>query len=72
MFPTLLNFISTFRGPSTLATFIVVYALFGPTCPGIYDQGRGDVWTELGHPCGIHQKQVMKNGYIATVSLFQS
>ncbi|KAL6502667.1 hypothetical protein OROHE_024320 [Orobanche hederae] len=28
-------------GPSTLATFVAVYALFGPTYPGIYDKGRG-------------------------------
>lgn len=30
-----------FRGPSTLATFVAVYALFGPTFPGIYDKDRG-------------------------------
>ncbi|XP_078160931.1 PHAF1 protein At3g51130 [Carex rostrata] len=28
-------------GPSTLATFVAVYALFGPTFPGIYDSERG-------------------------------
>lgn len=28
-------------GPSTLATFVAVYALFGPTFPGIYDNERG-------------------------------
>ncbi|WVZ78519.1 hypothetical protein U9M48_026217, partial [Paspalum notatum var. saurae] len=28
-------------GPSTLATFAAVYALFGPTFPGIYDKERG-------------------------------
>lgn len=28
-------------GPSTLATFIAVYALFGPTFPGIYDESSG-------------------------------
>ncbi|CAA6673673.1 unnamed protein product [Spirodela intermedia] len=28
-------------GPSTLATFVAVYALFGPTFPGIYDESRG-------------------------------
>ncbi|KAF8406502.1 hypothetical protein HHK36_008591 [Tetracentron sinense] len=28
-------------GPSTLATFVAVYALFGPTFPGIYDKDRG-------------------------------
>ncbi|CAN6563253.1 unnamed protein product [Malus baccata var. baccata] len=132
---------SLIGGPSTLATFVAVYALFGPTFPGIYDKDRGvytlfypglsfsfpipsqytdcchnrevelplefpdgttpvtcrvsiydsstdkkvgvgslmdkasapplpvgslymeevhvkDVWTELGRPCGIHQKQV--------------
>jgi len=31
----------TFSGPSTLATFAAVYALFGPTFPGIYDKERG-------------------------------
>lgn len=30
-----------FSGPSTLATFVAVYALFGPTFPGIYDESRG-------------------------------
>ena len=30
-----------FSGPSTLATFAAVYALFGPTFPGIYDKERG-------------------------------
>ncbi|CAL5324308.1 unnamed protein product [Camellia sinensis] len=29
------------RGPSTLATFVAVYATFGPTYPGIYDKVRG-------------------------------
>jgi len=29
------------RGPSNLATFVAVYALFGPTFPGIYDKDRG-------------------------------
>lgn len=29
------------RGPSTLGTFVAVYALFGPTFPGIYDKERG-------------------------------
>ena len=33
--------ISNFRGPSTLATFVAVYALFGPTFPGSYDKDRG-------------------------------
>ncbi|KAF6160542.1 hypothetical protein GIB67_019482 [Kingdonia uniflora] len=28
-------------GPTTLATFVAVYALFGPTFPGIYDKDRG-------------------------------
>uniref|UniRef100_A0A1D1YPC8 UPF0183 protein At3g51130 n=1 Tax=Anthurium amnicola TaxID=1678845 RepID=A0A1D1YPC8_9ARAE len=28
-------------GPSMLATFVAVYALFGPTFPGIYDENRG-------------------------------
>ncbi|XP_021642173.2 PHAF1 protein At3g51130 isoform X1 [Hevea brasiliensis] len=28
-------------GPSTLATFVDVYAIFGPTFPGIYDKDRG-------------------------------
>ncbi|KAJ6420196.1 hypothetical protein OIU84_030160 [Salix udensis] len=28
-------------GPSNLATFAAVYALFGPTFPGIYDKDRG-------------------------------
>lgn len=32
---------STSRGPSTLATFVAVYALFGPTYPGIFDKDRG-------------------------------
>jgi len=27
-------------GPSTLATFVAVYALFGPTFPGVYDKER--------------------------------
>lgn len=46
----LLNFISAFRGPSTLATFVAVYALFGPTFPGIYDKDRG-VYTLLYPVC---------------------
>ncbi|PIA55971.1 hypothetical protein AQUCO_00700350v1 [Aquilegia coerulea] len=29
------------EGPSVLATFVAVYALFGPTFPGIYDKDRG-------------------------------
>lgn len=28
------------RGSSTLATFVAVYALFGPTFPGVYDKER--------------------------------
>ncbi|KAG8383410.1 hypothetical protein BUALT_Bualt04G0009800 [Buddleja alternifolia] len=32
---------SLIGGPSTLATFVAVYALFGPTYPGIYDKDRG-------------------------------
>ncbi|KAL5713411.1 hypothetical protein ACHQM5_015487 [Ranunculus cassubicifolius] len=32
---------STIGGPSVLATFVKVYALFGPTFPGIYDKDRG-------------------------------
>ncbi|XP_073012139.1 PHAF1 protein At3g51130 [Typha latifolia] len=32
---------SLIGGPSTLATFVAVYALFGPTFPGIYDNDRG-------------------------------
>ncbi|KAL2552733.1 hypothetical protein Fot_06366 [Forsythia ovata] len=32
---------SLIGGPSTLATFVAVYALFGPTYPGIYDRERG-------------------------------
>lgn len=28
-------------GPSTLATFVAVYTLFGPTFPGTYDKDRG-------------------------------
>ncbi|XP_031286930.1 UPF0183 protein At3g51130-like [Pistacia vera] len=31
---------SLIGGPSTLATFVAVYALFGPTFPGIYDKDR--------------------------------
>ncbi|XP_008775646.1 UPF0183 protein At3g51130 isoform X1 [Phoenix dactylifera] len=32
---------SLIGGPSTPATFVAVYALFGPTFPGIYDKDRG-------------------------------
>ncbi|KAJ6736804.1 UPF0183 PROTEIN C16ORF70 [Salix viminalis] len=32
---------SLIGGPSNLATFVAVYALFGPTFPGIYDKDRG-------------------------------
>eukprot|EP01018_Ginkgo_biloba_P021011 Gb_22617 [translate_table: standard] len=32
---------SLIGGPNTLATFVAVYALFGPTFPGIYDEDRG-------------------------------
>ncbi|MQL98696.1 hypothetical protein Taro_031416 [Colocasia esculenta] len=32
---------SLIGGPSMLATFVAVYALFGPTFPGIYDEDRG-------------------------------
>ncbi|KAI8030648.1 UPF0183 protein [Camellia lanceoleosa] len=32
---------SLIGGPSTLATFVAVYATFGPTYPGIYDKVRG-------------------------------
>ncbi|XP_019422530.1 PREDICTED: UPF0183 protein At3g51130-like isoform X2 [Lupinus angustifolius] len=32
---------SLIGGPATLATFIAVYALFGPTYPGVYDGERG-------------------------------
>ncbi|KAK6125727.1 hypothetical protein DH2020_040531 [Rehmannia glutinosa] len=31
---------SLIGGPSTLATFVAVYALFGPTYPGVYDKDR--------------------------------
>lgn len=31
---------SLIGGPSNLATFVAVYALFGPTFPGIYDKSR--------------------------------
>ncbi|KAL2988201.1 hypothetical protein AAZX31_11G072800 [Glycine max] len=31
---------SLIGGPSTLATFVAVYALFGPTYPGIFDKDR--------------------------------
>ncbi|XP_020243197.1 UPF0183 protein At3g51130-like isoform X1 [Asparagus officinalis] len=31
---------SLIGGPSSLATFVAVYALFGPTFPGIYDKER--------------------------------
>lgn len=34
------NFVA-FSGPSTLATFVAVYTLFGPTYPGTYDKDRG-------------------------------
>ncbi|XP_074564334.1 PHAF1 protein At3g51130 [Curcuma longa] len=32
---------SLIGGPSTLATFVAVYTLFGPTFPGTYDKDRG-------------------------------
>lgn len=32
---------SLIGGPTTLATFVAVYQLFGPTYPGIYDKERG-------------------------------
>ncbi|KAK4346906.1 hypothetical protein RND71_033245 [Anisodus tanguticus] len=32
---------SVIGGPSTLATFVAVYTLFGPTYPGTYDKDRG-------------------------------
>ncbi|KAE9606658.1 hypothetical protein Lalb_Chr09g0321931 [Lupinus albus] len=32
---------SLIGGPATLATFVAVYALFGPTYPGVYDRERG-------------------------------
>ncbi|KAL9248837.1 PHAF1 protein-like protein [Drosera capensis] len=32
---------SLIGGPTTLATFVAVYQLFGPTFPGIYDKDRG-------------------------------
>ncbi|CAN1344436.1 PHAF1 protein At3g51130 [Linum perenne] len=32
---------SIIGGPSSLATFVAVYSLFGPTFPGIYDKDRG-------------------------------
>ncbi|XP_076960128.1 PHAF1 protein At3g51130-like isoform X2 [Bidens hawaiensis] len=32
---------SLIGGPSTPATFVAVYAVFGPTFPGIYDKDRG-------------------------------
>uniref|UniRef100_A0A3Q7F4X4 Uncharacterized protein n=1 Tax=Solanum lycopersicum TaxID=4081 RepID=A0A3Q7F4X4_SOLLC len=32
---------SVIGGPSTLATFVAVYSLFGPTYPGTYDKDRG-------------------------------
>ncbi|KAI3502852.1 hypothetical protein L1887_31208 [Cichorium endivia] len=37
---------SLIGGPSTPATFVAVYAVFGPTFPGIYDKERG-VYTLL-------------------------
>ncbi|KAE8655971.1 UPF0183 protein [Hibiscus syriacus] len=36
-----LRFHPWFRGPSTLATFVAVYALFGPTYPGTYARTEG-------------------------------
>ncbi|CAN0861562.1 PHAF1 protein At3g51130, partial [Linum grandiflorum] len=32
---------SIIGGPGSLATFVAVYSLFGPTFPGIYDKDRG-------------------------------
>eukprot|EP00850_Spirogloea_muscicola_P013501 SM000092S24469 [mRNA] locus=s92:56715:59742:+ [translate_table: standard] len=32
---------STIGGPSTPATFVRIYAVFGPTFPGVYDSKRG-------------------------------
>ena len=48
---------STYRGPSTLATFVAVYALFGPTYPGIFDKDRG-IYT-LFYPVHIFGYQML-------------
>ncbi|XP_066375870.1 PHAF1 protein At3g51130-like [Miscanthus floridulus] len=61
-------------GPSTLATFAAVYALFGPTFPGIYDKERG-IYTlfypglSFAFPIPSQYTNLFTNGEVADLPL---
>ncbi|CAN6206694.1 unnamed protein product [Urochloa humidicola] len=65
---------SLIGGPSTLATFAAVYALFGPTFPGIYDNERG-IYTlfypglSFAFPIPSQYTNLFTNGEVAEADL---
>ncbi|KAG2608499.1 UPF0183 protein At3g51130-like [Panicum virgatum] len=65
---------SLIGGPSTLATFAAVYALFGPTFPGIYDKERG-IYTlfypglSFAFPIPSQYTNLFANGEVADLPL---
>ncbi|TVU01113.1 hypothetical protein EJB05_53437 [Eragrostis curvula] len=65
---------SLIGGPSTLATFAAVYALFGPTFPGIYDKERG-IYTlfypglSFAFPIPSQYTDLFTNGEVADLPL---
>ncbi|WVZ78523.1 hypothetical protein U9M48_026220 [Paspalum notatum var. saurae] len=65
---------SLIGGPSTLATFAAVYALFGPTFPGIYDKERG-IYTlfypglSFAFPIPSQYTNLFTNGEVADLPL---
>ncbi|XP_062219872.1 PHAF1 protein At3g51130-like [Phragmites australis] len=67
---------SLIGGPATLATFAAVYALFGPTFPGIYDKERG-IYTlfypvcrlSFGFPIPSQYTNLFTNGEVADLHL---
>nr|CAB3468998.1 unnamed protein product [Digitaria exilis] len=65
---------SLIGGPSTLATFAAVYALFGPTFPGIYDKERG-IYTlfypglSFAFPIPSQYTNLFTNGEVADADL---
>lgn len=66
-----LTLICTYRGSSTLATFVAVYALFGPTYPGIYDKDRG-VYTLFYPVCLIDISNCFKLIPLQIISVYDN
>lgn len=72
-----LLFFSTSRGPATLATFVAVYALFGPTYPGIFDKDRCiyTLFYPVMHQCWslfwFYYSTFMYSGFIIFLGLYR-